>query len=517
MAAVFGAYAPALNIPYQQRGERPPPPGGMSRRTASIRRGAAARRKVLFVTTEITDFVKAGGLGDVSAALPRALRGSQNMRVLIPGYRSLLQKCGAIRHVGKIRARAGMPACEVGEITRPDGLRILVLLHPELYERDGTPYEAGNGSEWADNGLRFATLSHAAAEIAEGHASMRWRPQLVHLNDWPCALTAAYLKWRGSGVPTLLTIHNLAYQGLFPHTLREKLGMPQDPELDFHGKMSFLRGGLAHADYVTTVSRCYAGQITLPEYGCGLHELLQQRMAQGRLIGIVNGIDDSWDPTCDPALAAHFSADRQDGRERNTDVVRREFHLLPSNGPLFSVVARLVHQKGLDLICDAAPQIVAAGGQIAIIGRGEPRLERRVTELARRFHGQVAAQVGFSEAVARRMFAGSDFLLMPSRFEPCGLSQMYAQCYGSLPIAHATGGLVDTIDDGVTGLLFNDATVGSLRRSLQRAFRIHASPSLLHAMRRAAMVQPHDWAQSCQRYVALYERAAPVKASVLYS
>lgn len=470
------------------------------------------RRRVLFVTTEITDFVKTGGLADVSAALPRALRSTQDVRVLIPGYRSLLAQCGPVRKVGWIHARAGLPACNVGEITREDGLKILVLMHPALYEREGTPYEAGNGQQWADNGLRFATLSSAAADIACGQAGMRWRPQVVHLNDWPCALTAAYLKWRGSDVPTVLTIHNLAYQGLFPQALRERLDLPADEALDFHGKLSFLRGGLVHADYLTTVSPHYAQQITAHADGCGLDALLRIRAAQGRLLGIVNGIDASWDSRTDPALAARFAVDEWELRARNTAAVREEFGLQPAHGPLFSVVARLVHQKGVDLVCETAHQIVAAGGQIAIIGRGQPHLERRVSELSRRFHGHVSAKVGFAEDVARRMFAGSDFLLMPSRFEPCGLSQLYAQTYGALPIAHATGGLVDTIDDGVTGLLFEPAVVPSLRQSLQRAFRIHGEPRLLNAMRHAAMMEDHSWAAPCARYVALYARMAPLRA-----
>ena len=470
------------------------------------------RRKVLFVTTEITDFVKTGGLGDVSATLPRALRATQDVRLLIPGYSSLLAQCGPVRKVGWIHGRDGLPACNLGEITRADGLKILVLLHPALYERDGTPYEAGNGQQWADNGVRFATLSSAAADIASGQAGMRWRPHVVHLNDWPSALTAAYLKWRNSPVPSVLTIHNLAYQGLFPPALRERLGMPADPALEFHGKLSFLRAGLAHADYLTTVSPHYAEQITAPADGCGLDALLRQRAADGRLLGIVNGIDPSWNPRLDPALAERFGINQWERRAHNATAVRAEFALQAVSGPLFALVARLVHQKGVDLVCETAHQIVAAGGQIAIIGRGQPHLERRVTELARRFNGQVSAKVGFAEDTARRMFAGSDFLLMPSRFEPCGLSQMYAQTYGSLPIAHATGGLVDTIDDGINGLLFEQASVPSLRRALQRAFRIYGEPRLLNAMRHAAMAQDHGWAAPCARYVALYERMAPLRA-----
>jgi starch synthase len=471
------------------------------------------RRRVLFVTTEFTDFVKAGGLGDVSAALPRALRPGQDVRVLIPGYRAVLARCGPVVTVGRVGGHAGLPACEIGLAERPDGLPVLVLLNAALYEREGdSPYVSGSGDEWADNGIRFATLSRAAAEIAAGRAGLRWRPDLLHLNDWPCALAPAYRDWAGAHVPSVLTIHNLAYQGIFPHQLRATLGIPERAgELELYGHLSFLRAGIAHADYVTTVSRSYAAQITQPLYGCGLHPLLQRRAAEGRLVGIVNGIDAGWDASRDPHLAAHFSpADWEEGRRANAEAVRREFGLLPTRGPLFAVVARLVHQKGLDLVCAVAPRIVSAGGQLAIIGRGEPMVEQAVARLARRFPGRVGARIDFRETLARRMFAGADFLLMPSRFEPCGLSQMYAQRYGCLPVAHATGGLIDTIEDGITGLLFHDAATDSLSRCLQRAFRIYAEPELLRAMRRVAMLEPHGWDAARQYYESLYERAAPL-------
>ncbi|WP_049621063.1 glycogen synthase GlgA [Frateuria defendens] len=507
----------------QHPGSATPSPGRRQRTSlAAAPRGQhaargprEARRRVLFVTSELSDFVKAGGLGDVSAALPRALRDSQDVRVLLPGYRSVLRSCMHIDKVGRVAGHAGLPACEIGLVQRPDGLQVLVLLHPDLYEREGgSPYVADNGDEWTDNAVRFATLSHAAAEIAAGRAGLSWKPDLLHLNDWPCALAAAYLDWENAPVPipSVLTIHNLAYQGNFPRQLRAVLGLPeQAAEAEMYGQLSFLRAGLAHADYVTTVSHSYADQITQPQYGCGLHVLLQRRAAEGRLTGIVNGIDASWDPAIDPHLEAHFSpADWEEGRRANAAEVRQRFGLLPSRGPLFVVVSRLVHQKGLDLVCEVTPRIVAAGGQLAVIGRGEPLVEQAVQRLARRFPGRVGAHIGFVETLARRMFAGADFLLMPSRFEPCGLSQMYAQRYGCLPIAHATGGLVDTIEDGITGLLFAESTPDSLRRCLQRAFRIYAEPDLLHAMRRLAMLEPHGWDRARLGYEALYQQAAPI-------
>jgi starch synthase len=471
-------------------------------------------RRVLFVTSEISDFVKAGGLGDVSAALPRVLRSTQDVRVLIPGYKSVLDRCGEIVRKGHVKGIAGLPDCDIGEVVRPDGLRILLLLQPMLYERDGSPYVSGKGIEWDDNAVRFATLSRAAAQIAEGRAGLDWRPDLLHLNDWPCALAPSYVAWNGGTTPSVLTIHNLAYQGLFPLDMRAPLAIPaRTPDVEFHGQLSFLRTGLVYANCLSTVSKSYAQQITHPLHGCGLSPLLARRAGQGRLLGILNGIDTSWNPGNDPNLAAPFSVEDCGGREMNAADVRREFGLADSDGPLFAFVARLVHQKGLDLVCDAAPQIIAAGGQLAIIGRGEPMLERRVAALARRYPMQVGVHAGFDETIARRMFAGSDFLLMPSRFEPCGLSQMYAQCYGSLPIAHATGGLADTIEDGVTGLLFREPTVGALRRSLQRAFRLFAEPELMQLMRRAAMLESHDWHEASQGYLSLYQRVAPLRAA----
>lgn len=470
--------------------------------------------RVLFVTTEMTDFVKTGGLGDVAAALPRAMRSMLDVRVLMPGYPSVLDKARSIVWEGRTQAHAGLPASEIGRMQTEDGLTIYVLKQPDLFERPGSPYVSPVGADWSDNALRFATLSMAAAQISAGEAHLAWRPELLHLNDWPTALAAAYAAWQRTPIPSVLTLHNLAYQGYFPLALRGLLGIPERAaETEAHGQLSFLRAGIAHADVLSTVSESYAHEITQGAHGMGLHALLQKKAAQGRLTGILNGIDDSWDPLTDPALPAPFSAYDPAGRADAAQRVRVELGLREGHGPLFAMVARLVHQKGVDMVCEAAPQMVAAGGQLALIGCGDPGMEREVARLARRFPGQVAAHVGFREALARRMFAGSDFLLMPSRFEPCGLSQMYAQAYGSLPIAYATGGLLDTVEDGVTGLLFHEPSVTGLRHALQRAFRIYEEPRLLGAMRRAAMLERHDWGRSARAYAALYARAVPHRAA----
>jgi len=474
----------------------------------------AARQRVLFVTPEIADFVKAGGLGDVSSALPRALAAHHDVRILIPAYREVLESALRIRQVGTLPAYADLPACTIGEMTCADGLVIYVLLCPELYARAGGPYGTGRGGYgcdgWEDNDIRFARLSLAAAEIAAGHPELNWRPQLLHLNDWTCGLAPAYLHWHGHKVPTVFTIHNLAYQGLYDASRLAALGIPQEAfhieGVEYYGKLSFMKAGIAYASHVTTVSATYAQEITTPAYGCGLDGLLRCKAAQGRLSGIPNGIDDSWDPRTDAHLVQVFSANDWRGKRANADYVRQHFGLAPSTGPLFAMVSRMVHQKGIDLVIEAAGSIVQAGGQLVFIGSGERRVEQQLARLAERYPGAVGVYVGFDEEKARCIYAGSDFLLMPSRFEPCGLSQMYAQRFGSLPIAHRTGGLADTIEHGVTGFLFDEISLASFMQAIQQAFWVFHSTELFHAMRRAAMTGRYHWRQSIGPYTQLYQR-----------
>ncbi|WP_224104234.1 glycogen synthase GlgA [Vreelandella aquamarina] len=474
-----------------------------------------ASQRILFVTTEITDFVKVGGLGDVSSALPRALAAHHDVRVLIPAYREMIHSEHDIVPAGHVPAFAGLPACDIGRITCSDGLILYVLLCPELYEREGTPYGSGasgygdgQGEGWADNDIRFARLSRAAADIALGQADLDWQPQLLHLNDWACGLAPAYLHWQGRPVPSVFTIHNLAYQGLFSASRMALLGVPEEAfhieGVEYYGEFSFMKAGINYASQVTTVSATYAQEITTPKFGCGLDGLLRCKSEQGRLSGIPNGIDDSWDPRTDSHLVQAFSCNDWRGKRANADYARRFFGLAPSQGPLFAVISRLVHQKGLDLTIEAAKAIVHAGGQIVFMGCGERHVEDALRQLSQRFPGAISAYIGFDEYQARSLFAGSDFLLMPSRFEPCGLSQMYAQRFGSLPIAHRTGGLADTIEDGVTGFLFDDMQFESYMRAIQRAFAVYRSTDLFNAMRGAAMVGRYHWKQSIVPYSKLY-------------
>lgn len=463
--------------------------------------------RVLFVTSEMTDFVKVGGLGDVSAALPRALRQTNDIRVLIPGYRQVVEG-RSLREVASLPPVAGMPGCSLAQMEMADGLVIYVLLCPELFDREGTPYANKDGADWADNDLRFARLSMAAAEIAAGIGDLNWTPDLLHINDWPSSLAPAYLKWRGLSVPSLITVHNLAYQGLFPRERLPALAIPEEAfqmeGVEFHGNLSFLKTGIYYASHVTTVSQTYAREITTPEFGCGLEGLLQTRARQNGLTGILNGVDESWDASTDPQLAATFSAKNLSARTANAQQARDAFGLRVSRGPLFAIISRLVHQKGIDLAINAAEDFVQKGGQLAVTGQGDPSLETAMKELAKRHPGMVGVKIGFDEAEARGLFAGSDFLLMPSRFEPCGLSQLYAQRYGSLPVAYRTGGLADTIEDGETGFLFNEMSIGGLMHAIGRALNAYGSRAALTRMRRKAMARPMNWLQSSRRYNTVY-------------
>jgi starch synthase len=469
---------------------------------------SSSQSKILYVTSEMADFVKVGGLGDVSSALPRALRDHHDVRVMIPGYREILARHADISVVARLPAVSGLPACDLGRIETAYGLVAYIVLCPDLYDREGSPYGDTSRLDWADNDIRFARLSLAAAELANGLPDLDWRPDLLHLNDWPSALAAAYLAWRGVSTPTILTVHNLAYQGLFGAERLPVLGIPADSfgvnGVEFFGKLSFLKAGIFYASHVTTVSATYARKITTPELGCGLHGLLRTRADQGQLTGILNGIDETWTRHTDSHPVGRPDGDDGNGRRLSTAYVRKAFGLAVSRGPLFAVVSRLVHQKGIDLTIQGAEALLREGGQLVVTGRGEAHLESALQKLAVRHPGNVGVRIGFDESEARQIFAGSDFLLMPSRFEPCGLSQMYAQSVGTLPVASRTGGLADTVEDGVTGFLFEETSLPGLLGAMYRAVDTYASPRKLKAMRCAAMRRHFGWARPVGQYNALY-------------
>ena len=337
--------------------------------------------RVLFVTSEFADLAKAGGLADVSAALPRALREQGiDVRVLLPAYQKVIEGIGPITVVANLPRRADIEPALLGEARTADGLTLYLVLSPSLYQREGSAYAMPSGADHSDNDLRFARLSLAAAEIAKGLPGLGWKPDLVHAQDWPSGLAAAYMKWDGVATPSVTTIHNLAHQGLFPMERREALAIPDWASgiagVEFHGQISFLKSGLFYADHVTTVSPTYAREITTPELGVGLHGLLAGAAGEGRLTGIVNGIGEDWDPAVRSASRAGPSTSTTSpASSAHRDEIRTSLCLAPSDGPLFGIVSRLVHQKGMDLVAEVAPEIVRRGGQIAILGIGDPETE----------------------------------------------------------------------------------------------------------------------------------------------
>lgn len=486
------------------------------------------RSNILFVTSEFAGLIKAGGLGDVSSALPEALTTQHDVRVLIPGYRQVINSGHPMEIVGKLDAFAGLPEAHIGRMKWRTGLVIYVVLCPELYDREGGAYGDLSGTDWADNPIRFARLSMAAAEVAAGNCNLPWQPDVVHANDWPTALTPAYMHWRQQKTPTVFTVHNLAHHGIYSWEHAVDLGLPLEAfsidGLEFHGKFSLLKGGINYATHVTTVSETYAREITTPEFGSGLHGLLHIKYQHQKLAGITNGIESAWKPEWSAqqlhdcaehhALVSDLTNFSIEDMPRRKWALKRSckrhveqmFNLPASDAPLFAVVSRLVHQKGVDLTVAVAERIVSAGGRLVVMGCGERELERELVQLSQRYPQHVGVHIGFNESESRHIFAGSDFLLMPSRFEPCGLSQMYAQRVGSLPIAHKTGGLADTIISGVTGFLFNECTVDSYGEAIGQAMDMYNHSDIINAMRFKAMMAPQTWQQAVRPYHQLYQQ-----------
>jgi starch synthase len=471
------------------------------------------RMRVLFVTSEYAGLSKVGGLGEVSADLPRAMQATGvDVRVMMPAYPEVVAQLRSLGHEiawsGRLPARAGIPGCYLGETYTPTGTPLYLVGAPELFDRAGTPYGPPDGGDWPDNHLRFARLSLAAAEVAQGRGGLNWVPDLVHANDWPGGLAAGYLNWDGSRIPTVMTIHNIAYQGLCGAGERGGLAIPDHAfglnGVEFHGAISFLKAGIFYSDHVSTVSPNYAREITTEALGAGLHGLLRTKTARGQVSGITNGIDESWDPASNSHLPHHFDASDLDGKRVLANGVREVLCLAPSDGPMFGVVSRLVHQKGLDLIVESAGHIVDAGGQIAILGMGDSHVEQMLSSMGRRNRNNIGVLIGYNEVMEHRILGGSDFCLMPSRFESCGLTQMHAQRYGALPIAHATGGLADTIEDGRTGFLFSDFSNDGLRDACSRAFHAFSKDPRLADMRQAAMTRDFSWSDAAMHYRHLY-------------
>ncbi|HXU43335.1 MAG TPA: glycogen synthase GlgA [Burkholderiales bacterium] len=463
--------------------------------------------RILFVTPECAPLTKTGGLGDVSAALPAALRQlGLDVRQLLPGYNDVLSGTMGATEIARLHVLGfDLRLLESGPF--------LVIDCPTLYRRDGGPYQDAAGADWGDNALRFAVLSKVASLLAGIQSPIGWRPDCVHCNDWPAALAAAYLAFdAGAAAASLVTVHNLAFQGNFDAALLGRLGLPARSfsvdGLEFHGRLSFLKAGLAYADAITTVSPSYAREIQGETFGCGLDGLLRQRRES--LTGILNGIDTAlWDPAADPLIAAPYDAARLEAKALNKQALQFQLRLkVDAQVPLIGVVSRLTHQKGSDLLADTLDDLVAIPAQLAVLGKGEARTEEALRAAAARCPGRVGVRIGFDEGLAHAIEAGSDIFLMPSRYEPCGLNQMYSQRYGTPPVAHATGGLIDTIDDGKTGFLFAQPGADALVAAVRRAIDLRRDAGRWREMQRRAMQRDFSWSAAARQYAALYSRLA---------
>jgi starch synthase len=478
----------------------------------------ATRRRVLSVASECVPLVKTGGLADVVGALPAALAGEGwEMRVLLPAYRSL----GAVAaDWSEVWAAddlfGGRGRVLAGEVA---GLQMLLLDAPHFFGRDGGPY-AGPGGDWPDNALRFAALSWAGADIARGGLWDGWRPEVLHAHDWQAGFAPAYLRYRGANtVASVMTVHNIAFQGWAPAAMLTALRLPGEQfhadALEYYGGLSALKAGLVTADAITTVSPTYATELMRPEFGMGLQGVIAAR--SDRVSGILNGVDTAvWSPEADPGITA-FSARALGRKAENRAALLAEFGLeVP--GPVAIVVSRLTDQKGIDLLPAAIPDFVAGGGGLAVLGSGDPGLEGAMLGLAARHPGRVGVRIGYDEGLSHRMFAGADAVLVPSRFEPCGLTQMYGLRYGALPVVSATGGLADTVIGATpatlaagvaTGVVFAPTDALALRLALRRLLALHADAPVWAQLQRNAMKHPVGWEASAAAYARLYESLLP--------
>ena len=475
--------------------------------------------KALFAVSEMTPWVKTGGLGDVAAALPAAMRAAGlDVRILLPAYPALKAAFPDATPLASFSALDRSVILYMA--TTAQGLPLYLLECGDWFERPGNPYLAPNGIDWPDNALRFGLLSRVAALLAGSDSPLDWRPGILHCNDWQTALAPAYLHYlpTTTSAASVITIHNLAFQGLFGRDLLPALELPDDAwtmdGVEYHGYLSFLKAGLQYADAITTVSPTYAQEIQTPADGMGLDGLLRYRA--DRLSGILNGIDTTqWNPASDPYLAATYDTVRLDKKTGNKAALRSELGLAVAvavaDMPLIGIVSRFTEQKGLDLVADIADALAGLPVQLAVLGNGMPEMEMAFRAMASRWPGQFAVHVGFDERLAHRIEAGADIFLMPSRFEPCGLNQMYSLRYGTLPIVRATGGLADTVIDASdtrrgNGFVFDQATPAALLAAIRRAVALwHDNPRRWKTLQHRGMSADLGWDLPARQYANLYQ------------
>lgn len=479
--------------------------------------------RVLFITPEVFPLCKTGGLGDVSAALPAALRALHtDVRLLLPGYPQVL---AGVKYKSKVAEFTALPQFPPAtllsarlSLSKAEHIPVFVIDCPGLYRRDGGPYMDEFGRDWPDNALRFGLLSRIGAILASDASPIAWRPHIAHCNDWQSGLTPAYLHFHpGKKAATLMTIHNLAFQGVFPPGSVVQLGLPPHSfainGVEYYGNLSFLKAGLFYANHITTVSPNYAEEIQAQSLGFGLQGLLAAR--RSHLTGIVNGIDvNEWDPAADRHLVKNYSSKKLADKALNKSALQQQMELtVNADIPLFGVISRLSHQKGIDMLIEIAPQLVKIPAQLIVLGSDQAQLEHKLSMLAQAHPGTIAVRIGFNEALSHLIEAGADCFLMPSRFEPCGLNQMYSQRYGTPPVVHATGGLLDTVVDctpktlangSASGFVFDTMSAEHLLATIKRAAAAYHDKKIWHRLQKNGMAKDFSWHTSATAYREIY-------------
>lgn len=480
--------------------------------------------RVLFAVSELFPLVKTGGLGDIAFSLPQALTDLDvDVRVVLPAYRSVLQQVEQVQVLGWLALASG------------EEVRILAAQHPAigfplwlvdvatLFDRAGQPYTDASGHDWSDNPQRFTMFSEACALLADDGLAIDWRADVVHANDWQTGLLPAFVSLQSKPPRTLFTVHNLAYDCQLDFATFQALKLPPhwwSMELgEFYGRLSMLKCGLVFSDLITTVSPRYAQEIRTVEYGYGYANILDGYA--DKLVGVLNGIDDStWNPRTDPHLATHYHvggkirAAKKANRAALLAGVGAPAAVQAQTGPLVGSVGRLVYQKGIDLLLEAIPALITTSEAIfVVIGSGERELEQRLQSLASQYPGRVFAYLGYSERLAHLVEAGCDLFVMPSRYEPCGLNQMYSLRYGTPPVVRNTGGLADTVVDTTprslareeaNGFVFEEPTTEALQAALERAFELYRKPKQWMKLIKIGMRADHGWRRSAEHYLRLY-------------
>ena len=474
-------------------------------------------KKILFVTSEAHPLIKTGGLADVSGSLPKALsKLGEDVRIIMPNYQAI-KTTEEVRYLSTVYVNNY--AVNILETQLPGtGVIVWLVDCPEFFNFPGNPYVDEHGKPWANSAERFALFCRVTVEVAMNRSWLDWKPDIVHCNDWQSGLVPALLSLEYSRPAIVFTIHNMAYQGIFPSTTYLYLNLPGqlwNPNgIEFHDMLSFLKAGLIYSDRITTVSPTYAKEIQTAEFGYGLEGLLTHR--KDFLSGIINGIDtEYWNPETDTNISQTFNRFTIHKKLLNKAALQEQFALpVDKNIPVFGLISRLVEQKGIDLLLECLPEMLTHPLQFVLLGSGNTGFEQRLHNFAESHPDKISITIGYDETLAHLIEAGADIFLMPSRFEPCGLNQIYSQRYGTIPVVRKTGGLADTVVDTLpeslknntaTGLVFNEASPGALMEAIKRALILYSHPKTWKQLQTNGMQKDYSWTRSAKQYMALYD------------